>query len=203
VLWTSNLYSMFKLSVVWQNTWENQLIRRKGWFCLTVSEVSVHGWLASSFPGLWWGRTSWWLVCDTAKLLTSWRLGSKERERKTRFWITCLNGTPQWPNLLPLHPTLNRFYHFPIVPSDGDQAPSEPLGNILDPNYNNIPLFALEIWWHSSMGLDSYQVHTTMGCMSPANQCILWDFILHNLQDEKRYTFMFVFKYGIVLEPRI
>jgi hypothetical protein len=50
--------SQLSLAVI--NAWDNQIIKRKGLFCLTVLEVSVHSWLILLLLGLWWISTSWW-----------------------------------------------------------------------------------------------------------------------------------------------
>jgi hypothetical protein len=67
---------------LWQNTWCNQLKKRKDLFCLIVSEVSVHGHLAL----LLWAIMEQYIVRRWGRvgLHISWQLGSKERNRKDR-----------------------------------------------------------------------------------------------------------------------
>lgn len=64
------------LSIITTNTWNGQLIKRKGFFQLTVLGVSIHDWLV---PWLWaFGGFSWW-KCEAEKNHSPHGQGMKER----------------------------------------------------------------------------------------------------------------------------
>jgi hypothetical protein len=103
---------------------------------------SMAGGLHCYWP--WWGRTSQQGACDRGKLLTSWWLGSREREREreVRARYICLSKaspvthflllgptskhpiqlwTHQWINPL-MRSVASWSNHLPIVPLAGKQA---------------------------------------------------------------------------------
>jgi hypothetical protein len=128
-----------------QNSREYQLIRRKYYFG-SVSEVSVHGFLALLLwvYGLWWSRASQWEAHGAEKnIIASRRQRERQKwmeKKKERDWLqekeigvvedrvplspsrSCL----QWPNILHIE-----FHNLAIMPqADNQTLKTRPLKDI-------------------------------------------------------------------------
>jgi hypothetical protein len=132
-----------------QNTWDNQLVKRKGLLWLTVCKVSAHGQADSLFLGLWWGSTS----CHGA-------FGGKNCSPHGGWEAKWAPEEGE-----ESHPTLQghvpggpyNFLHLSIVPSwELNLQHMSLLGDISDPNYHAQCHFWLIILVKTSNKLRSY-----------------------------------------------
>lgn len=93
------LFVLVSFLLLWPNTWDDQPIRIKGLFWLTVSGSSVHCCLT---PGpLGYGSTSWWGVHGRGSCLYP---GNWEARKEEGVGVPISHSKvwPQWPNFLPL-----------------------------------------------------------------------------------------------------
>jgi hypothetical protein len=105
-----------------QNTWCNQLKKRKNLFLFTSAGVSFHNWLTALLLGLQGGNISWQKAHDRAKMLTHGIQEIKDREKGPRSHNLLqghdYNGLTSSPPGL----TSLMFHYLPITPEPGDQA---------------------------------------------------------------------------------
>jgi hypothetical protein len=100
-----------KFSVTVTNTWDKSTYEDKCLFWLTVLEISVHGQLVHCLgacsEAVHHGGSVW-----QRKLLTSWQLGSRQKEREgAKVLVSSSRAHPQWPNFLPLVSISWSFHH--------------------------------------------------------------------------------------------
>jgi hypothetical protein len=80
-----------RLLSLWQNAWDNQLIKRKNLFCFMAPELSIHGhW------DLLWGRTSWQGKHGEAQLLPSGWPGNRQRSE----YLLQMHISNDWTSIL-------------------------------------------------------------------------------------------------------
>jgi hypothetical protein len=81
---------LIRFLLLWQNSWDTQLVRRNGLFWLIVSETSVHGQLAPLLSSLCRGSTSQQkcMAEESWSLHGDWE-AERERERG-RDWGPCI-----------------------------------------------------------------------------------------------------------------
>lgn len=117
-LWFFYVSVLVSFPSLWQNSWANQLLRRKHLFWFMVLEASVHSWLAPLLFGLWQGRTSW---CGGTGLEQSCSPHDHQKQEKRRDWSSSILQGHASKAIVPLGPTPWKFY-LPVEPQTGNQA---------------------------------------------------------------------------------
>jgi hypothetical protein len=79
------LLCVCQLSAAVTNTWDHQLMERKGWFWLMVLEVPVHDQIDPSFLGFWW-------ECRMAMVRSAWQsktahLMARKQAKGREGWV--------------------------------------------------------------------------------------------------------------------